>query len=63
MSPNAVPVEILLVEDDPGDVLITREAIDSSKVANNLNVVSNGEEALAYLRRRAPVRDRPRAPA
>ncbi len=54
MSSSAEPVEILLVEDDPGDVLITREAIDSSKVANNLNVVSNGEEALAYLRRDAP---------
>jgi CheY-like chemotaxis protein len=51
---RAVPVEILLVEDDPGDVLITREAIDSSKVANHLSVVSNGEEALAFLRHEAP---------
>jgi CheY-like chemotaxis protein len=48
------PVEILLVEDDPGDVLITREAIDGSKFANHLNVVSNGEQALQYLRREAP---------
>ena len=54
MTPNAVPVEILLVEDDPGDVLITREAIDGSKVANHLNVVTNGEEALKYLRQEAP---------
>ena len=54
MSPSTRPVEILLVEDDPGDVLITREAIDSSKFANVLNVVSNGEEALAYLRREPP---------
>ncbi len=54
MSPKARPVEILLVEDDPGDVLITREAIDGSKFANNLNVVNNGEEALAYLRNEAP---------
>lgn len=54
MSPIAVPVEILLVEDDAGDVLITREAIDGSKIANNLNVVSNGEEALQYLRREHP---------
>jgi CheY-like chemotaxis protein len=54
MSRSAMPIEILLVEDDPGDVLITREAIDSSKFANNLNVVNNGEEALAYLRREAP---------
>ncbi len=54
MTPKARPVEILLVEDDPGDVLITREAIDGSKFANNLNVVNNGEEALAYLRNEAP---------
>jgi CheY-like chemotaxis protein len=54
MNPKARPVEILLVEDDPGDVLITREAINSSKFANNLNVVSNGEEALAYLRHEPP---------
>jgi CheY-like chemotaxis protein len=57
MSPTASPVEILLVEDDPGDVLITREAVESSKVANNLNVVSNGEQALQYLRREAPYED------
>jgi CheY-like chemotaxis protein len=54
MNPKARPVEILLVEDDPGDVLITREAINSSKFSNNLNVVSNGEEALAYLRHEPP---------
>jgi CheY-like chemotaxis protein len=57
MSARALPVEILLVEDDPGDVLITREAVESSKVANNFNVVSNGEQALAYLRREAPYED------
>ena len=60
MSPNAVPVEILLVEDDPGDVLITREAIESSKVANRLTVVSNGEEALQFLHREEPFADAPR---
>ena len=53
MTPTE-PVEILLVEDDPGDVLITREAIDGSKFANHLNVVSNGEQALQYLRHEAP---------
>ena len=57
MSASARPVEILLVEDDPGDVLITREAVESSKVANNLSVVSNGEQALQYLRRVAPYHD------
>jgi CheY-like chemotaxis protein len=60
VTPNAVPVEILLVEDDPGDVLITREAIESSKVANRLSVVSNGEEALQFLRREEPFADAPR---
>ena len=57
MNPNAQPVEILLVEDDPGDVLITREALESSKVSNHLSVVSNGEEALAFLRREPPFGD------
>jgi CheY-like chemotaxis protein len=46
-----VPVEVLLVEDDPGDVLMTREAFADNKVRNRLTVVSDGEEALAYLRR------------
>jgi CheY-like chemotaxis protein len=60
VTQNTVPVEILLVEDDPGDVLITREAIESSKVANRLSVVSNGEEALQFLRREEPFADAPR---
>ena len=49
MTPQPEPVEILLVEDDPGDVLMTTEALAESKVLNNLNVVNNGEEALRYL--------------
>jgi CheY-like chemotaxis protein len=49
MTPQVEPVEILLVEDDPGDVLMTTEALADSKVLNNLSVVSNGEEALRYL--------------
>ena len=47
----AVPIEVLLVEDDPGDVLMTREAFADNKVRNRLTVVSDGEEALAYLRK------------
>jgi CheY-like chemotaxis protein len=43
--------EILLVEDDPGDVLITREALALSRIANNLHHVSDGDEALAFLHR------------
>jgi len=45
------PIEILLVEDDPGDALITQEALEHSKVLNNLRVLANGEEAISYLRR------------
>jgi CheY-like chemotaxis protein len=47
---DARPIQILLVEDDPGDVLITQEALEHSKVANTLFTVSNGEEAIAFLR-------------
>lgn len=45
----AAPIEILLVEDDPGDVLMTREALADSKVVNNLHHVANGEDALRFL--------------
>ena len=48
---NGTPIEVLLVEDDPGDVLMTQEAFEEHKVRNRLNVVSDGSEALAYLRR------------
>ena len=52
MTPKTAgqPIEVLLVEDDPGDVLLIREAFDFNKVHNNLNVVSDGEQALDYLR-------------
>ncbi len=43
--------EILLVEDNPADVGLTREALDDAKVANHLTVVGDGMEAMAYLRR------------
>jgi CheY-like chemotaxis protein len=52
-----VPIEILLVEDDPGDVLMTREAFADNKVQNRLTVVSDGEEALGYLRRQGQFAD------
>ena len=48
---------ILLVEDDPGDVLMTREAFADYKVANRLEVVSNGEDAIAYLRQQGRFAD------
>ena len=48
---DGTPIEVLLVEDDPGDVLMTQEAFLEHKVRNRLTVVSDGAEALAYLRR------------
>jgi CheY-like chemotaxis protein len=48
------PIEVLLVEDDEGDVLMTREALDEGKVFNRLSVVGDGVEAIAYLRREDP---------
>ena len=53
----ATPVEILLVEDDPGDVLMTREALQDSKLLHSLQVLDNGEEAVRYLRRESPYAD------
>jgi CheY-like chemotaxis protein len=48
---SGIMIQILLVEDDPGDVLITREAFADNKVRNELSVVSDGEAAMAFLRR------------
>jgi chemotaxis family two-component system response regulator Rcp1 len=45
------PIELLLVEDNPGDVRLTQEALREGKVRNHLNVVADGVEALAFLRR------------
>jgi CheY-like chemotaxis protein len=49
-KPAGQPIEVLLVEDDPGDVVLIREAFDFNKVHNHLNVVNDGEQALAYLK-------------
>jgi len=57
---SAKPVDVLLVEDNPGDVRLTREALKEGKVINNLNVVRDGEEALAYLHREGPYAAAPR---
>lgn len=51
MNPTPRSIEILLVEDSPTDVLLTRKALEAHRVINQLNVVSDGEEAMAYLRR------------
>jgi CheY-like chemotaxis protein len=57
----AQPVRILLVEDDPGDVMITTEALDRSDVAHEVHTVSDGEAALDFLNRRGDY-DRARRP-
>jgi len=51
MSSDGVPIEILLVEDNPGDARLTREALRDARVRNNLHVAADGVEALAFLRR------------
>ncbi|GAC1544513.1 MAG: response regulator [Vulcanimicrobiaceae bacterium] len=53
-------IELLLVEDNPGDVRLTREALTGAKVRNRLSVVGDGEEALDFLYRRGPFASAPR---
>jgi len=55
--PNGRPIEILLVEDNPGDVRLTVEGLNEGKVRNNLHVARDGVEALAFLRRQAQFAD------
>ncbi len=54
------PIEILLVEDNPGDVELTREALNAAKVANRLNVVDDGADAVDFLFRRGRFKESPR---
>jgi CheY-like chemotaxis protein len=54
------PIDVLLVEDDEGDVLMTREAFDFYQINNPLHVVSDGEQALQFVRRTGPFADAPR---
>jgi CheY-like chemotaxis protein len=51
------PIEILLVEDNPGDARLTREALAQSKVRNNLHHARDGEEAIRFLRRQGEFAD------
>ena len=53
-------IEVLLVEDDPGDVLMTKEAFEHYKLSNTLHVVTDGVEAMDYLRRQGEHTDAPR---
>ena len=60
MTQAPVPIDILLVEDDPGDVLMTREAFAHHKIRNPLHVAEDGVEALRFLKREGPFGTAPR---
>jgi CheY-like chemotaxis protein len=53
-------IEVLLVEDDPGDVLMTKEAFEDYKLSNQLHVVNDGAEAMDFLRQQGDHADAPR---
>ena len=53
-------VDVLLVEDDPGDILMTREAFQQHKIQNKLHVVTDGEQALQFLRQTGEYENAPR---
>jgi two-component system, chemotaxis family, response regulator Rcp1 len=60
MSTSALPIEILLVEDNPGDVRLTREALRDAKVLNHVQVAADGVEAMAMLRKQGAHAKAPR---
>ena len=57
---NEPRIHVLLVEDNPGDVRLTTEALREGKIPHHLHVVSDGIEAMAFLRREGPYADAPR---
>jgi CheY-like chemotaxis protein len=57
MGAHGAPIEILLVDDDPGDVILAREALAEYKVRNHVTVLGDGREAIAFLRREPPFAD------
>jgi CheY-like chemotaxis protein len=58
--PGRAPADVLLVEDDPADVLMTREAFEQHQVRSPLHVVGDGEQALEFLRRSGEFAGAPR---
>ena len=52
MTSKGGPIDVLLIEDDPGDILITREAFEHHKIHNTLHVARDGQEGLDYLYQR-----------
>ncbi|MCP2520886.1 response regulator [Candidatus Aminicenantes bacterium AC-708-M15] len=60
MNEEIRPIEILLVEDNPGDIKLTMEALKDSKLKNNLHVVKDGLEAISFLRKKGKYSNAPR---
>jgi len=58
--PSTVPVNLLLVEDNPADVELTRLSLEESQLPYRLHVAQDGDEALAFLKRQAPHEGAPR---
>jgi chemotaxis family two-component system response regulator Rcp1 len=58
-GPAVSPIDILMVEDNPGDARLTQEALKESKMLNNLHHVRDGVEAMAFLRREGKYSDSP----
>lgn len=58
-STDREPIEILLAEDNPGDVKLTRKALDQGDLLNNLHVVNDGIEAMKFLRKEGEYADTP----
>jgi CheY-like chemotaxis protein len=59
VTPDHRAIEVLLIEDDPGDVVITREAFEHHKIRNTLRVARDGEEGLDYLYQRGAHQNAP----
>jgi CheY-like chemotaxis protein len=60
MTTPLQPIEVLLVEDDPGDEMMTREAFEENRIGNRLHVARDGEEALDFLHQRGEHAQAPR---
>lgn len=57
---NSIRIELLLVEDNPADVRLTKEALKDCKILNNLSIVNDGVEAMAFLQHQGRYKDAPR---
>lgn len=58
--PSGRPIEILLIEDNPGDQRLAQETLKDSRILNRLHIVEDGEQAMAFLRREGGYADAPR---